>query len=76
MRCKAQIFRVRGDSLDATSCERNSTSGDHFRFHGQSNFFTGVKRAVHFQDPQRDLWNVTDILGCGKEFVRPYAIQA
>ena len=30
----------------------------------------------HFRDPQRDIWNMTDILGCGKEFARPFAIQA
>ena len=69
MGCKTQIFRVRGDSLDATSFGRNSTSGDHIPIPRTIKFFTGVKRAGHFLDPQRDLWNVTDILRCGKEFV-------
>ena len=73
MGCKAQIFRVRGDSLEAASCWRNSTSGDHFRFHGRSNCLRG-KTGGYFLDPQRDLWNVTNIIGCGKEFARPYAI--
>ena len=39
-------------------------------------FLTEVKRGGHFLDLQRKLWNMTDILGCGKEFARPYAIQS
>ena len=37
-------------------------------------FYEG-KTGGHFLDPQRDLWNATDIQGCGKEFAMRYAIQ-
>ena len=38
-------------------------------------FDGGKTGGGHFPDLQRDLWNVTDILGCGKEFAMGYAIQ-
>ena len=73
MGCVAQFFRVGTLSMQLPVegiLFPVTTSGS-----TDNQIFYGGKTGGHFLDPQRDLWNVTDILGCGKEFVMGRAIH-